>query len=209
MKNTISSRSSCLLSIPEVAWVLGIDESQVCRAIRVGLLPVVRRRRRLLVPAYALAHLADNGSCADPSACPVAPGGDALMNGNSPVNPDDFFEELATDLDVFELVPDDVLEGAVTQDGSCMVLYRLDLEPEWSGDDLSDRETAARICADCPVRRQCLELELRTSGEHTLGVWGALPTDDVRDLYPVWRSRRRRRGGTSDDWPSTGGGERA
>ena len=32
----------------------------------------------------------------------------------------------------------------VTRDGSCMVLYRLDLEPEWSGDDLTDREPAAR-----------------------------------------------------------------
>jgi hypothetical protein len=58
MKNKVSSQSPRLLSIPEVAWLLGIDNSRVCRAIRIGLLPVVRRRNRLLVPAHALAHLA-------------------------------------------------------------------------------------------------------------------------------------------------------
>lgn len=61
MKNTNCKSSLVLLSIPEVAWILGVDNSYVCRAIRTGLLPVVRRRGRVLVPAYALAHLADNG----------------------------------------------------------------------------------------------------------------------------------------------------
>jgi hypothetical protein len=65
MKNSIFSSSSMLLSIPEVAWILGVDNSVVCRAIRIGLLPVVRRRGRVLVPAYALAHLADNGDWSD------------------------------------------------------------------------------------------------------------------------------------------------
>lgn len=112
----------------------------------------------------------------------------------------DYFEELAARLDAYELVPDDVLFELVTRDGSCMVLYRLDLEPEWTGDELTDREAAARICAGCLVRDACLELELRTSGDATLGVWGALPAEDLRELYPVWRSRRRRRGrsGPSD-----------
>jgi len=130
------------------------------------------------------------------------------MNGDA-VNPDDFFDRMAADLDAVELVPDDVLHELVTGSGSCMVLYRLELEPEWSGDDLTDRELAARVCAGCPVRRECLELELRTSGDATLGVWGALPADDVRELYPVWRSRRRRRGGRSDDQTGPVGGERA
>jgi len=115
------------------------------------------------------------------------------------VNPDDFFEEIAARLDRFELVPDEVLWEIVTRDGACVQLYRLDLEPEWARDELTDRELAALICADCPVRLECLELQLRTSGEHTLGVWGALPAEDVRALHPVWRSRRqsqgRRRGG--------------
>src|SRR6266496_6650258 len=115
------------------------------------------------------------------------------------VNPDDFFEAIVARLDRFELVPDEVLWEIVTRDGDCVQLYRLDLEPEWARDELADRELAARICADCPVRLECLELQLRTSGEHTLGVWGALPAEDVRALHPVWRSRRqsqgRRRGG--------------
>jgi hypothetical protein len=61
MKNNVSTSSSMLLSIPEVAWLLGIDNSRVCRAIRIGLLPVVRRRGRVLVPAHVVVHLADNG----------------------------------------------------------------------------------------------------------------------------------------------------
>src|ERR1700741_706706 len=118
----------------------------------------------------------------------------------------DYFEQLAARLDAFELVPDDVLFELVTRDGSCTVLYRLDLEPEWTGDALTDRELAARICAGCPVRDACLELELRTSGDATLGVWGALPAEDVRAVYPVWRSRRRRRGGQLGDGPSEASG---
>jgi len=65
MKNTVCTSKSVLLSIPEVAWLLGVDTSRVCRAIRTGLLPVVRRRRRVLVPAHALAHLADTGDRPD------------------------------------------------------------------------------------------------------------------------------------------------
>jgi len=58
MKNTISTQVPSLLSIAEVAWLLGVDNSQVCRAIRLGRLPVARRRGRVLVPAHVLAHLA-------------------------------------------------------------------------------------------------------------------------------------------------------
>jgi hypothetical protein len=65
MKNTICKSQSALLSIPEAAWILGIDNSHVCRAIRTGLLPVVWRRGRVLVPAHALAHLADDGDRPD------------------------------------------------------------------------------------------------------------------------------------------------
>lgn len=126
------------------------------------------------------------------------------MNGDHPVDPDEYFTQVAASLDGLADVPDDVLFEVVTRDGACMALSRLDVEPEWTGDDLTDRELAARICADCPVRRECLELELRTSGDRTLGVWGAQPAEDVRALYPVWRSRRRRRGGQLGDEPGDG-----
>lgn len=79
MKKSRSTQSSCLLSIPEVAWLLGLDNSRVCRAIRVGLLPVVRRGRRLLVPAHVLTHLADHDDlCADPDRTASSGRGDAL-----------------------------------------------------------------------------------------------------------------------------------
>lgn len=65
---TNASRRSCLLPVADVAWLLGVDDSQVCRAIRLGWLPAVRRRGRVFVPARALAHLADrNRSCEPPT----------------------------------------------------------------------------------------------------------------------------------------------
>lgn len=135
------------------------------------------------------------------------------MNGDYPVDPEEYFTQVAAGLDGLADVPDGVLFEVVTWDGACMVLSRLDIEPEWSGDDLTDRELAARICADCPVRRECLELELRTSGDQTLGVWGALPAEDVRALYRVWRARRRpqgrRRGGRLGDDPGAEPGDRS
>jgi WhiB family redox-sensing transcriptional regulator len=97
---------------------------------------------------------------------------------------------VAAELDALAPVPDGVLLDLVTRDGSCMESHRLAEQPQWSGDDLTDRDVAARICAGCPVRRECLELQLRTSGAATLGVWGALPGEDVRALFPVWQARR-------------------
>jgi hypothetical protein len=49
--------SSGVFSIRETAWVLGVDRSEVSRLIRVGVLPTIRRRSRLVVPAHALARL--------------------------------------------------------------------------------------------------------------------------------------------------------
>jgi WhiB family redox-sensing transcriptional regulator len=123
----------------------------------------------------------------------------------SAVDPGEFFEQLAAGLDRFEHVPDAQLWEIVTRDGSCMWLYRVGLEPAWTGDELTDRELAARICGGCPVRFECLDLELRTSGDQTLGVWGALPAQDVRAVYPVWLARRRRRGGRLGKPESDGG----
>ncbi|MFD9739291.1 WhiB family transcriptional regulator [Umezawaea sp. NPDC059074] len=110
------------------------------------------------------------------------------------MNPDDYFEVIAAELDRYADVPDDVLLEIVTRDGRCMWLVENGEEPEWQGEYLSDRELAARICAGCPVRRECLELEFRTAGDQTVGVWGALCDEDRRAVYPVWLARRQRRG---------------
>ena len=71
--------------------------------------------------------------------------------------------------------------------------------PEWLDQQQTDRELAARLCGGCPVQDECLELELRTAGDQTVGVWGALTEDDRRALYPHWlrrgeRAEDRRRG---------------
>jgi WhiB family redox-sensing transcriptional regulator len=107
------------------------------------------------------------------------------------VNRDDYLERLAAELDRYAAVPDDVLLEIVTRDGACMWLYANEEEPDWSGDDLTDRELAACICANCSVRLECLELELRMAGANTLGIWGALSEDDRRALYPLWLARRK------------------
>ncbi|MGB6162862.1 MAG: helix-turn-helix domain-containing protein [Pseudonocardiaceae bacterium] len=49
--------SSGVLSIRETAWILGVGKSEASRLIRVGVLPTIRRRSRLVVPAHALARL--------------------------------------------------------------------------------------------------------------------------------------------------------
>ena len=49
--------SSGALSIRETAWILGVNQSEVSRLIRVGALRTIRRRSRLVVPAQVLARL--------------------------------------------------------------------------------------------------------------------------------------------------------
>jgi hypothetical protein len=48
-------------SVADAAWILGVDRSKVHRAIRVGVLPVVRRRSRLMIPVAALRRVLDGG----------------------------------------------------------------------------------------------------------------------------------------------------
>jgi hypothetical protein len=46
-----------IVSIRDVAWVLGVGQPVVCKTIRRGVLPLMRRRGRVGVPAAALARL--------------------------------------------------------------------------------------------------------------------------------------------------------
>jgi hypothetical protein len=41
-----------------------------------------------------------------------------------------------------------------------------------------------------PVIDQCRELDLRTAGADTTGVWGALAEDDRCALHSIWQRRR-------------------
>jgi WhiB family redox-sensing transcriptional regulator len=94
---------------------------------------------------------------------------------------------IARSLTRLRRVPTGVLTEIVTEDGACMQVSADDGPPRWLHQAGSDRELAARLCAGCPVQRECLELELRMFGEQTVGVWGALGEDDRRALVPHWR----------------------
>jgi WhiB family redox-sensing transcriptional regulator len=98
--------------------------------------------------------------------------------------------EVAARLDDLEGVPIGTLSGLVTREGACMCVRVGAEEPMPPGDQVTDRELAARICAGCLVADWCLELEFRTAGSATLGVWGALAEDDRRVAYLAWRQRR-------------------
>ncbi|TDP97933.1 WhiB family transcriptional regulator [Labedaea rhizosphaerae] len=102
------------------------------------------------------------------------------------------FVGIAWRLDRLRWVPRDVLADVVMKDGECVWAFADGDPPELTGHDGIDRELAARLCARCPVQDECLELELRTAGEHTTGVWGALNERDRRALYPHWRQRGER-----------------
>lgn len=100
----------------------------------------------------------------------------------------EFIEQAASRLDHLESVPSGVLLHLVTRDGACM-WFTAGINPECP-DDGPEREVAAAICGECPVRDECLELEFRTAGYGTVGVWGALAEDDRRAAYLAWVERR-------------------
>jgi WhiB family redox-sensing transcriptional regulator len=100
--------------------------------------------------------------------------------------------EIAWRLDRLRWLPDDQLAEVVTHNGRCLWAYAEGDPPQLTGIDTADRELTWRLCVGCPVQDECLELELRTAGEDTAGVWGALAEDDRRALYPHWRQRGER-----------------
>jgi WhiB family redox-sensing transcriptional regulator len=99
---------------------------------------------------------------------------------------------IAWRLDRVRWVPLEVLGNIVADHGECVWEYAQGDPPQFTGNDTVDRNLAAALCARCPVRDECLELEMRTAGDQTVGVWGALSEDDRRALYPHWRQRGER-----------------
>lgn len=117
------------------------------------------------------------------------------------VNPDDEkrLMEIAARLDRLRNVPTSVLADIVRWNGLCMWAYGDDDPADLlTGFDTPDRELALRYCAGCPVQDECLEWELRLHGAETVGIWGAMPEDDRRALYPLWRARGERSGERPD-----------
>jgi WhiB family transcriptional regulator, redox-sensing transcriptional regulator len=106
---------------------------------------------------------------------------------------------MAAQLDWLQDVPIEVLHANVALGGLCLLELWPPVEPDWEDCAPSDRALAERLCAGCPVIDQCLELELRTAGASTTGVWGALAEDDRRELHRVWRKHRQHHDHNQDD----------
>jgi WhiB family transcriptional regulator, redox-sensing transcriptional regulator len=118
-------------------------------------------------------------------------------------------ERVAADLDELAAVPDEVLADAVASRCRCL-LEITDGDPSIGTEsDTPDRDLAARLCEGCPGRRECLEFELRTAGDQSVGVWGGLSEDDRRAVHAVWRARGsgRRDPGAHKDGTSEKGGQ--
>lgn len=139
----------------------------------------------------------------DPARLAVQLVGDAYWDGEIPAPTEAMlagFEAAAR----FALVPQERLSQQV-QAGQCLS------DPEAWFADLTDRsrlaverERAARQCIGCPVRGQCLALDLitargRVSWIH--GVWGGLGPRDRKQLQPLWgRLVARLRAQTDQTW---------
>jgi WhiB family redox-sensing transcriptional regulator len=95
---------------------------------------------------------------------------------------------IAWRLDRLRWVSTDVLHDIVSQQGACM-WPPPDGEPPAAH---TDRELATLLCGGCPVQDECLELDLRTGGAATVGVWGGMTDGDRRALYPHWLRRGER-----------------
>lgn len=120
---------------------------------------------------------------------------------------DQWLVAVAWRLDRLRWVPDDVLTGVVINQGECFWEYAFGDPPVPSDWDPMDRELAARLCVRCPVKDECLELELRTAGEQTVGVWGGLSENDRRALYRHWRQRGERATNETDGTQDAGFGD--
>jgi len=196
-------------TVRQAAWILGVKPSTVSRAIRLGTLSVVWRHGKPLIPASALARLLPEPTGNDPRTgeemAPDSGGVEVTRDSGTPDYP-----AVAARLDRLQDVPAEVLTTSIVLSGLCLLGLWPPGEPDWERCASSDRALAERLCEGCPVIDQCLELELRTAGASTTGVWGALAEDDRRALHRVWQRRCRHHGQERDDqdggvarWKST------
>ena len=108
------------------------------------------------------------------------------------------FERQAAELERLARVPTELLLDVVEEGGTCWWEVMGGDPPNIPNGAMPDRALAARMCAGCPVQRECLDLELRTAGAATTGVWGGLCEVDRRALHTAWRARRDRAARSSD-----------
>lgn len=113
------------------------------------------------------------------------------------------YAAMAARLDRLQQIPTDVLTTVVVRRGLCLWGLWPAVEPDWEDCAPSNRALAERLCEGCPVIDQCLELDLRTAGTSTTGVWGALAEDDRRALHQVWQRRRQYQGHSDQEAGAT------
>ena len=143
---------------------------EVCRLIRAGCVAHdASPHIELVVPAHALARLLP-----------------APRREEGAMNDEEFLEEVAARLDDLVGAPIETLFDLVARGRLVPVDPRRHRGADVDSDKATDREWAAKICAGCPVADECLELEFRTAGFTTLGVWGALAEEDRRAAYLAW-----------------------
>lgn len=83
-------------------------------------------------------------------------------------------------------VDDDTLGAAIRSAAACLEAGADGTAPGWLHDEYTDPRRAARLCAGCPVRDECTELELRLAGDRAVGLWGAAGEGGRQALYRVW-----------------------
>jgi len=111
------------------------------------------------------------------------------------MNPENFFAGIAATLDSYANLDGDSLWELVFRRGACMRPDFNDELPDFASEDEDERLAALRICSSCPVRWECLELDLRTSGAEPSGVWGGFGPEDRSAIHEYWVARRRQAAG--------------
>lgn len=107
------------------------------------------------------------------------------------MNPENFFVMIAETLDSYANLDTALLWELVFRTGACMIPDLHFELPDFASEAESERLAALRICASCPVRWECLELDLRKSGAEPSGVWGGFGPEDRAAIHEYWAALRR------------------
>jgi len=84
-------------------------------------------------------------------------------------------------------VSNEALGAVIRGRGACLEPLPNGVAPGWLHDEYTDPDLAASLCARCPVRDECTELELRLADDHLVGLWGAYGEHGRRALHRLWR----------------------
>jgi WhiB family redox-sensing transcriptional regulator len=101
---------------------------------------------------------------------------------------DDEVSAVVARLRLLRSVDDDALGAAIRGAAACLEPQEDGQAPGWLHDEYTDPDLAVRLCAACPVRDECTELELRLAGDRAVGMWGAYGEGGRQALHRVWQT---------------------